>query len=75
MHMPTKMSSHYPALPSPLLLAGHSCLENFADGAAKLFDIRGYRERYIALEVMYIGWSYLGSTYQPNEPNTVEVSC
>ena len=41
--------------------------------AGKVFNIDDYHQRYIALEVLYVGWQYMGSTYQPNEPSTVEV--
>lgn len=32
-----------------------------------------YHQRRIALEVMYVGWGFHGSTFQTADPNTVEV--
>ena len=42
--------------------------------AEKVFDINAYHQRYIGLEILYVGWQYMGSTYQPKEENTVEVT-
>ena len=41
-------------------------------GAGKTFDINTYRSRYIALEVLYIGWEYQGSTYQEGSQDSIE---
>ena len=42
--------------------------------AGKEFDITAYHQRYIGLEILYVGWQYMGSTYQPKEENTVEAN-
>ena len=34
-----------------------------------------YRQRYIALEIVYLGWRYHGFASQTDTDQTVEVSC
>ncbi len=55
-------------------LGGHSICHAKMDLiiAGKEFDITAYHQRYIGLEILYVGWQYMGSTYQPKEENTVE---
>lgn len=50
----------------------HSSTDADMYGAGKTFDINTYRSRYIALEVLYIGWEYQGSTYQEGSQNSIE---
>ena len=37
-------------------------------------DLSGYRQRLVALEIMYIGWHFRGFASQDNTADTVEVS-
>ena len=39
----------------------------------RALDFSRYQQRYVAMEVMYIGWGYLGLASQPTEPKTIEV--
>jgi tRNA pseudouridine38/39 synthase len=41
--------------------------------AAREFDFSKYRQRHIALEVMYVGWGFHGFARQENTENTIEV--
>ena len=44
-------------------------------GGSCEFDMGAYRQRYIAMEVFYLGWRYHGFASQANTDQTVEVSC
>jgi tRNA U38,U39,U40 pseudouridine synthase TruA len=37
------------------------------------FDFGRYSQRYVALHLMYIGWSYQGLARQADSENTIEV--
>lgn len=41
-------------------------------GKGRTLDFAKYRLRYVALEVMYIGWAYQGFARQDNTENTIE---
>ncbi len=41
--------------------------------APREFDFSVYRQRHVALEVMYFGWSYQGFARQESTDNTIEV--
>jgi hypothetical protein len=41
--------------------------------APRPFDITKYRQRHVALEVMYIGWRYSGLARQQTTDLTIEV--
>eukprot|EP00878_Enallax_costatus_P019419 GHUV01020489.1.p2 GENE.GHUV01020489.1~~GHUV01020489.1.p2 ORF type:complete len:202 (+),score=77.81 GHUV01020489.1:119-724(+) len=41
--------------------------------AAKSFDFEKYRQRYVALQLMYVGWDYHGFARQADTDNTIEV--
>ncbi|EFJ41544.1 tRNA pseudouridine synthase mitochondrial precursor [Volvox carteri f. nagariensis] len=42
--------------------------------APREFDFSRYRTRFVALELMYVGWSYQGFARQDNTENTIEAS-
>ena len=44
-------------------------------GAAKPFLIEAYQQRFVALEVFYLGWRYHGFASQCETEGTVEVKC
>jgi hypothetical protein len=41
--------------------------------ASRPFDMTKYRQRYVALEVMYLGWRYSGLARQETTDMTIEV--
>lgn len=39
----------------------------------RVFDFARYGQRFVALHLMYIGWSYQGLARQADSENTIEV--
>ena len=59
--------------PCDHLLLHFSDFRSIAFAELRALDFSRYNQRYIAMEVMYIGWGYLGFASQPTEPKTIEV--
>jgi hypothetical protein len=54
----------------------HACVADMwcaLHAAPREFDFSAYRQRHVALEVMYFGWSFQGFARQDSTENTIEV--
>ena len=58
--------------PCDHLLFHFNKFSSIAIAELRALDFSRYNQRYIAMEVMYIGWGYLGFASQPTEPRTIE---
>ena len=45
-----------------------------AAAVSRDFDMASYQQRYVALEIFYLGWNYHGFASQADKEDTIEVS-
>ena len=45
-----------------------------AAAESREFDMASYQQRYVALEVFYLGWDYHGFASQADTQDTIEVA-
>ena len=45
-----------------------------AAAESREFDMASYQQRYVALEVFYLGWDYHGFASQAGTEDTIEVA-
>jgi hypothetical protein len=55
------------------LAAAVSVPKHLCAAGERVFDFSRYSQRYVALHLMYIGWSYQGLARQADSENTIEV--